>query len=91
MKNRQLTTISFFTGVGGFDFGATLAGFTSLFRSDWWDVPGKVFELNRDDDGTKGIPEYLRSEGVFLAGPDKGDITKLDLHISGTSPVPLKY
>ncbi len=73
---KQLFTISTFTGVGGFDFGAKLAGFNSLLRSDFCPIKGKVFELNKDEEGTKGIPEHLRSEGIMWAG-EKGDIFNL--------------
>jgi site-specific DNA-cytosine methylase len=76
--NRKLFTISTFTGIGGFDFGAKLAGFTSILRSDFCPVKGQVFEMNRDDDGSKGIPEHFRSEGIMWAG-EKGDINNMIL------------
>lgn len=76
--SKKLFTISAFTGIGGFDFGAKLAGFESILRSDYCPVKGKVFEMNKDDDGSKGIPEHFRSEGVMWAG-EKGDINNMIL------------
>lgn len=74
---RPLFTISCFSGVGGFDFGAKLAGFTSLLRSDFWTKVGDVFKLNQDDDKTKGIPQHLRSEGLCWVGKRRGNIKML--------------
>lgn len=73
---RKLYTLSCFSGVGGFDFGAKLAGFESVLRSDFWKVTGQVFELNKDEDGSKSIPWHLRSEGECWSG-EKGDITRM--------------
>ncbi len=71
----NLSTLSCFSGVGGFDFGAKLAGFNSILRSDFWNVPGEVFELNKPDAG-KNIPEHFLSEGECWAGK-KGDVNYL--------------
>lgn len=76
--SKKLFTVSTFTGIGGFDFGAKLAGFESILRSDYCPVKGKVFEMNKDDDGLKGIPEHFKSEGVMWAG-EKGDINNMIL------------
>jgi DNA (cytosine-5)-methyltransferase 1 len=73
---KPLYTVSFFSGVGGFDKGSRLAGFQSLVQSDWWEGAGKAFELNIPKEGSNQS-EYLRSEGIFLAGKEKGDITKI--------------
>lgn len=74
---RPLFTFSCFSGVGGFDFGAKLAGFSSLLRSDVWPKVGEVFELNKDEDGTKNIPEHLKSEGLCWTGKRRGNIKML--------------
>lgn len=72
---------SYFSGIGGFDKGAKRAGFQTLVQSDWWEVAGKSFELNIPSDANLMQPDYLKSEGVFLAGPNSGDITKLNFNI----------
>jgi hypothetical protein len=75
--NDQLYTIGNFVGVGGLDKGAKLAGFTSLLQSDWWPTTGKAFELNIPGVCNSPKPDYLKSEGIFLAGNEFGDIKKL--------------
>lgn len=68
-----LTTLSFFSGVGGLDKGAKKAGFTSLFQSDIMKAAGDCFLLNRDNE-----IEHLESEGIFAVGNSSGDIHKLN-------------
>ena len=75
--NDQLYTIGNFAGVGGLDKGAKLEGFTSLLQSDWWSPTGKAFELNIPDVCNSPKPDYLKSEGIFLAGKEFGNIKKL--------------
>lgn len=77
-KNKDpLYTFSSFSGVGGLDKGARLAGFQSLFQSDYWLEAGRAFELNIPVPGDESHPEYLHSEGLFFAGKEFGDIAKL--------------
>lgn len=68
-----LTTLSFFSGVGGLDKGAKRAGFTSLFQTDIMKAAGDAFLLNRENK-----VEYLKSEGVFAVGNAVGDIKNLN-------------
>jgi len=72
----QLYIASFFSGVGGFDRGARRIGFQSLIQSDWWNISGQAFEQNIANSGD-GKYNHLRSEGIFLAGKNIGDITKM--------------
>lgn len=71
-----LTTLSFFSGVGGLDKGAKRAGFTSLYQTDIMKAAGDAFLLNRENK-----VEYLKSEGVFAVGNTVGDIK--NLHFTG--------
>jgi len=73
---KQLFVASFFSGVGGFDRGARRAGFQSLLQSDYWDIAGKAFELNIDNNG-EGKYCHLRSEGIYLAGDILGNIKNM--------------
>jgi len=68
----QLYTASFFSGVRGIDIGAKRAGFSTLLHADWEKEAGRAFDLNINN-----IHEHLKSEGVYLSGKRKGDISKL--------------
>ncbi|RZL20464.1 MAG: hypothetical protein EOO89_00040 [Pedobacter sp.] len=81
-----LTTLSFFTGIGGLDKGAKKAGFTTLFQTDIMKAAGDAFTLNKDNE-----IEYLKSEGVFAQGLTAGNIEKLNFdHISDLVSTHLK-
>jgi len=46
LKNNQYTVASFFSGVGGFDYGFHKNNFTLLFGNDDWEDAAKSFEAN---------------------------------------------
>jgi site-specific DNA-cytosine methylase len=73
----QLYMLSFFSGIRGLDIGGRKAGFSPLFLSDWWLSAGKAFEANIPSPDNPDQPEYLKSEGLYVCGEDKGDIKKI--------------
>jgi len=72
-----LYMLSLFSGIRGLDIGGRKAGFSPLFLSDWWLSAGRAFEANIPAADTPDQPEYLKSEGLYVCGEDKGDIKKL--------------
>lgn len=75
---RPLHSLSFFSGIGGLDKGAQLAGINTLLQSDYREMAGRAFELNRPDGGGAHLPHHLQSHGVYLAGR-QGDISLLKM------------
>lgn len=73
----DLFTNSFFAGDGGMSKGAKLAGFRSLYQSDIWEVPKKVFDANKNRPDLS-VDNYCRSEGVYQAGQG-GDMYNITL------------
>jgi site-specific DNA-cytosine methylase len=76
-SGRLLTSASVFSGVRGLDIGARKAGFTAVFQSDFWTEGGRAFHLNIPVQGDTTHPEHLHSEGVYVCGPEKGNICNL--------------
>jgi site-specific DNA-cytosine methylase len=78
--SEPLYTASFFSGIRGFDIGATKAGFQSVLLSDYWYWAGQAFRQNfpKPEDATH--PEHLHSEGVYVCGNRLGDINNISFN-----------
>jgi len=67
--SNNLTCISFAAGLGGMSKGAKIAGFSSIYQSDIWELTKKVFEFNKEQKIL--LPDnYCFSEGVYQAGEE---------------------
>ena len=64
-------SVSFCSGIGGFDKGAKLGGFETIYQSDIWKAAQSVFHHNYKGKSKFPADDYRTTEGVFeLMGID---------------------
>ncbi|NNV57206.1 DNA cytosine methyltransferase [Limnovirga soli] len=74
----DLTTIGFFSGVGGMSKGLKLAGFKNVYSSDNWDVAGQFYINNLPENNGLDIGDYRTSQGHYQFGEAEGDIYNIN-------------
>lgn len=75
-RNRQLTHLSLFSGIGGLDLAAEWAGFKSVGQCEWADYPTKVLEKHWPNvERWRDIHELHADEFIRRTGIKPGELT----------------
>lgn len=75
-RNRQLTHLSLFSGIGGLDLAAEWAGFKSVGQCEWADYPTKVLEEHWPEvERWRDIRELHADEFIRRTGIKPGELT----------------